>query len=156
MRKMKIETTIQNLKKMHESYTQEVARLEKEYDAICLQLSRYRNLVSRTSDSIDALEGRTSAIREQLTQALQVNVSGTNTLKVMAETITAGSVVEIPKDLPLAESGYEWVRNGIGEWVLVPSNAVSTNMPSQSAPLIELPPISDDEEFGDKPTDFII
>lgn len=151
MRKMKIETTIQNLKKMHESYKAEVARLEQEFEAVSAKLENYRNLVSRTSDSIDALEGRTSELREQLTQALQTR---TEPLGVaVGDASLRGGSFPLPANLPPAEEGFQWAQNEIGEWVLTPQAVrIAQNALER---LIELPLISDDENFADSPTDFI-
>lgn len=147
---MKIETTIANLQKMHDSYVDEVSRLEKEFANVSAKLERYRNLVSRTSESIDALEGKTSLIREQLQQALQTRTEPLN-VAVGDVTPRGGS---LPSNLPPAEPGMKWVITMEGESVLVPET-LQTSFHSET-PLIELPPIDPDEEFTDKPTDFVI
>jgi hypothetical protein len=137
MRKMKIETTIANLKKMHESYKDEVEHAQKEFVAIATKLNKYQELVAQTERAILALEGGPVQVAPKLFE----NYNN-------PQTVVPG--------LPPPEPGMVWAQNELQEWVLIPIVLNAAQNANLSVPQIELPPIDEDEKFTDKPTDFVI
>ena len=146
---MNLDKTLANLKKLHEGYTADVARLTAEVQAANEELVAASALAAQTLDAINALEGK-SSLKKMLEEALQKPKSEPLDSAVGAICLAAAP----SSDLPPAEKGFQWVKNAEGEYVLIPLTG-NVQVAPQTPTSITLPAIDEDATFTDTPEDFI-
>ena len=151
-----ISKTITRLKKLHEKYTAEVARLTAKRDDVAARLAAAQDLAIQTSDAVAALEGK-PAITKLLQDALKMPAATLPNMDyVGASDLQTEQIPESGNsELPPPEPGMRWTKNAEGEDVLVPIVMPAPRaVPGVTQVDIHLPAIAEDGGFDD-PASFL-
>jgi hypothetical protein len=150
-----ITKTIAKLKKVHEHYLAEVAALTAKRDAINAELAEAHEHALQTGDALCALTGKPT-LTKLITDALAAPPSNLGIPKIpdSPDTRHAGAEIPLSGNLPPAEAGMKWVKNEVGEDVLVPINPPAACTVPGVVQSLALPTIDEDGGFED-PTSFL-
>lgn len=117
---MKLDKILANLKREHEQCLVQVNLLAAKKERIEKYLEEARVHAAQTEEAVLALEGKTTQIREALQQALAPKAGAI--IPVDFEKGRPVFSTSQNENLPPAEPGFKWVKNEIGEDVLIPLN----------------------------------
>lgn len=138
-RKMKIEKTLENLRKLNEAAKKEVELLEFELAETQEHLNAAKEREITTADAIAALTGAPT-LKKMLEEAIKPKHAA-----------PAREIEMIPSsNLPSPEPGFKWAVNELGEDVLIAQNAEIA-----ASQILSLPEVLENENFADKPEDLI-
>ena len=142
---MKIEKTLENLRKLNEAAKAEVLSLSVELESVQFKLDAAKEREITTGDAIAALTGAPT-LKKMLEEALAAPKSANADIPKSQQAATS-------PNLPPAEPGFKWVKNGFGEDVLVSESTGVVGIAASEIPI--LPAIEEDEGFTDSTEDFI-
>ena len=150
-----ITKTIAKLKRLHQKYMADVRTLSAKEAEIAARLADANDKVMQTSDAIAALEGKPQ-LSKLLKDALAAPPSNLGIPKIpdSPDTRHAGAEIPLSGNLPPAEAGMKWVKNEVGEDVLVPINPPAACTVPGVVQSFALPAIDEDGGFED-PTSFL-
>ena len=143
---MKIDKTIESLKKLHQEYTEDVRLLTEKVERIKKALADATDRASQTAEALLALEGKSTQLKDMIAQALTPPSSPT---LLVPETLPKSENDELPPPEP----GFKWAKNKDGQDILIPI-FVPDIIKSVGRDTFILPVVDDVEDF-DNPTDFI-
>lgn len=145
---MKLDKTLDNLKRLLEADRELIQVLTAKKDGIVQNLQDAQERASRTEEAILALEGKSNQIKEALMQAVQ-HAAKQDTLPGAANTNFSLPPTQ-NKDLPPAEPGYKWTKVtnelGVAEDVLIPLNGQVVHAADANNFVV---PMAEEDEFPD-------
>jgi hypothetical protein len=117
-----LETSLAELKKLHARYTAKVESLSAQRDQILLHLRAAEENALKTADAIAVLEGKPTLTKTITDAITEYHIPNPGHVGETAKFVPA----EIPQNgnvaLPTPEAGMQWIKNDLGEDVLVPIN----------------------------------
>jgi hypothetical protein len=150
-RKMKIDKTLEQLRKIHGAAKDEVESLTARIDNLQFLLDLAKDRMIQTDDAINALEGKPT-LKKMLEAALQTKE---HAAPIITELPGRNMIIaQTANSLPPAEPGFKWAKNEIGQDVLLPENppAASENVETN---YLTLPPVIGEDDFEDEVEDML-
>lgn len=112
---MKLDKTLENLKKLHAQYTEEVKLLTEKKSRVLAALQESTDKMIQTREAIDVLEGK-SQLKNMLQEAINKTKFESQS-EIMEEKHAENTDSPDNGNLPPAEPGMKWVKitNELGE-----------------------------------------
>ena len=144
---MKLDKTLDNLKRLHENFSQEVALLSQKKERVSLALQEATERMLQTFEAIQVLEGKPT-LTSLLTPAQGTPIGTTGQFAEATPLPPAVAPTPSPDGLPPAEIGMKWAKNEAGEDVLVPINPPKALVTPESF-VLPMPAVEAYDDFTD-------